>query len=111
VPVFRTRPADVSQADERFETICTRRDPVQVIAKGDGGESAAGSIVRQCAVLRGVIPVLALPSCIGPMAVDGSMTDWALRTVRSLPMLSAVQSLLCHSCVTQGVNLECDKSD
>ena len=55
----------------------------QVVAKGENGEAAANLIARQCALLRGAHPVLALPSCTGPMATDGTMTDWGIRTVRS----------------------------
>jgi hypothetical protein len=65
------------------EQECTTLFLAQVVAKGEHGEEAANMIARQCALLRGAHPVLALPSCTGPMATDGTMTDWGIRTVRS----------------------------
>jgi hypothetical protein len=48
----------------------------------EGGPVGAAVVARQCALFRGVVPVLGSPSCKGEMAVDGSMTEWALDVVR-----------------------------
>ena len=58
---------------------------VQVVAKGAPGSPDVHVILRQCALLRGVIPVLSEPHCDGQMAVDGSLTTWALDFVRPPP--------------------------
>ena len=62
---------------------------LQVVAQGDDAHASGDAtvIAHQCALLRGVIPVLATPKCnAGAMATDGSLTDWALRTVRERPL-------------------------
>ena len=63
----------------------TRQRALQVIAKGDGkdAEVAKARIARQTAALRAVIPFLAPQTSSGPMATDGSLTDWAVKEVRS----------------------------
>lgn len=76
----------------------------QVVAQGDNAHAAGDAtlIAHQCALLRGVIPVLATATCsTGPMATDGSLTDWALRTVRlssCSPRLSCLRfAPCCHT--------------
>jgi hypothetical protein len=55
---------------------------VQVVAQGEEGSSPKEIIARQCALMRGVIPMLAPSTSSGAASVDGSMTDWALEQAR-----------------------------
>lgn len=74
-----------------------------MVAEGAPGSPDVRVVVRQCALLRGVIPVLSKPHSEGQMAVDGTLTSWALGVVRPLPPHppSPVDQCICrHSCLS-----------
>lgn len=58
---------------------------MQVIAQGEGS-APKEVIARQCALLRGVTPILAPSTTSGAASVDGTMTDWALEQVYTVSL-------------------------
>jgi pyruvate kinase len=70
-----------------------------VVAQGDGENAVAVAkcITHQCALLRGVVPLLALQST-GVMSTDGTKTDWALRKAMQLDLVEMGDRVVVSQC-------------
>jgi hypothetical protein len=80
---------------------------VQVVAAGGEGAAPAEVIARQCALLRGAVPILSPADTKGQESVDGSMTDWALDQVHAAPSLSMLAACCIFSAASSLLHLLC----
>lgn len=69
-----------------------------VIAQGGEGSAPKEMIARQCALLRGVTPMLAPATTSGAASVDGSMTDWALEQAQDVGLVKKGDRVVVSQC-------------